>query len=305
MFHAFHLRPKPDIGRPRPIDARSDADASARTFAPMPFFTHSGITMAVERYGNGAIPVLAFHGFGRTGSDFATLATTMGDRYTLHAFDLPFHGKSPGPTERVDLPYGAEELGAFFTAYVEQLGTGRAGLLGYSFGGRIALTLLEQVPERWSAAWLVAPDGLTRRPWYRGMAHTVVGRSFYSLFIDRPGIVHGLIHLLYRMRLIGELFHRFLINHSDSRTKRQLLHDIWLSYRMLEPDLRKVAANIQTNAIPTKLVFGRYDQVIKPVLGEQLVSFAPENITANMMDGGHSLLSPALGEWLAKQPVRS
>ncbi len=52
------------------------------------YFTH-GLTLAYRSYGMGPMPIVAFHGFGRTGEDFAVLAPWLGEHYTLHAFDLP------------------------------------------------------------------------------------------------------------------------------------------------------------------------------------------------------------------------
>lgn len=259
------------------------------------YFTH-GPTLAYRSYGHGPAQVLAFHGFGRTGEDFHILAGPLGDRCTIHTFDLHFHGHSPGYPERADRPFAPQELASFFTAFLDHLGAPKAGLIGYSLGGRIALCLLEQMPGRIDRVFLAAPDGLKTRPWYRGLACSSIGRRLYKRFVVNPTVTHAIIHGLRSVRLMNERMHRFLIGQTDSRAKRQLVHDVWLSYRRIEPDLARVAENAVEQGIPVHLFFGTHDRVIRPALGENLRRHAQEWITQQELPFGHVLLTTELGE---------
>ncbi len=258
------------------------------------YFTH-GPTLAYRTYGHGPLPVLAFHGFGRTGVDFAVLEPELGEHCTLYAFDLHFHGQSPGYPERADMPFTPKELATYFTAFADHLNAPRIGLLGYSLGGRIALSLLEQAPERIERAFLAAPDGLKTRPWYRGLAASRMGRALYKRFVVNPTVTHAIMKSLRALRLMNERMYRFLMGQTDSRAKRQLVHDVWLSYRLIEPDLARVAGNAQRHVIPVHLFFGSNDRVIPPALGESLRKHAPERITQHELPFGHMLLTPELG----------
>lgn len=257
------------------------------------YFTH-GVTLAYRTYGHGPLPVLALHGFGRTGADFAVLEEALGDRCTIHAFDLHFHGQSPGYPERADEPFTPAELARFFTAYADQLNAPKVVLLGYSLGGRIVLSLLEQVPDRIERVFLVAPDGLKTRPWYRGLAASKVGRALYKRFVVDPTVTHAIIKSLRAVRLMNQRMYRFLMGQTDSRAKRQLVHDVWLSYRLIEPNLARVAGNARTHQIPVRMFFGTYDRVIPPALGARCSRFAPELIDQVELPLGHALLGPEL-----------
>lgn len=259
------------------------------------YFTH-GLTLAYRTYGDGPVPVLAFHGFGRTGADFHILEGTIGERCTIYAFDLHFHGESPSYPHRADQPFTPKELALFFAAFADELNVVKVTLLGYSLGGRMALNLLEQIPERVDQAFLVAPDGLKTRPWYRGMAASRAGRWVYTRFVEHPERIHFLIHGLRRLRLMNERMHRFLIGQSDSRAKRMLLRDVWLSYRMIEPALDQVARNAREHRFFIHLFFGTFDRVIKPHFGDRLRHHAPEQITHHELPFGHVLLTRELGE---------
>lgn len=259
------------------------------------YFTH-GPTLAYRTYGNGPLTVLAFHGFGRTGADFAVLEKELGDRCTIHAFDLHFHGKSPGYPERAEQPFTAVELATYFSAFLDQLGVEKAALLGYSLGGRIALGLVEQMPQRLERVFLAAPDGLITRPWYRGLAASRVGRGLYRRFVERPQLAHAMIHTLRGMRLMNDKMYRFLMGQTDSKAKRMLVRDVWLSYRLIEPDLKNVADQAREHRIPIHLFFGEHDTVIKPALGAHLRQHAPELVTEQELPFGHVLLTPELGQ---------
>ncbi|MBK8500570.1 MAG: alpha/beta hydrolase [Flavobacteriales bacterium] len=258
------------------------------------YFTH-GPTLAYRTYGHGPLPMLAFHGFGRTGADFAVLEQALGDRCTLYAFDLHFHGQSPGYPERADEPFTPKELAIYFTAFADQLNAPKVLLLGYSLGGRIALSLLEQVPERIERVLLAAPDGLKTRPWYRGLATSKLGRVLYRRFVVKPTITHAIIKTLRAVRVMNERMHRFLMGQTDSRAKRQLVHDVWLSYRLIEPDLAYVAANAVAHTVPVHLFFGTHDRVIRPASGENLRKYAPKAIGQEELPFGHALLTAELG----------
>lgn len=262
---------------------------------PIAYFTH-GTTLAYRTFGHGPLVLIALHGFGRTGEDFHVLEQPLGDRCTIHAFDLHFHGHSPGYPERADAPFQPAELAGFFCAFLDSIGQERAALLGYSLGGRIALCLLERMPERFSQAFLAAPDGLKPRPWYRGLAASRFGRWAYKRFVRHPQRVHFVMDALHALRLMNDRMHRFLKGQTDSRAKRQLVHDVWLSYRMVEPDLARVAANIKAQGIRTDLFFGRHDRVIPPRLGRNLARFGPEAIAQHLLPFGHVLLTRELGE---------
>jgi pimeloyl-ACP methyl ester carboxylesterase len=262
------------------------------------YFTH-GPTLAYRTYGHGPLTVLAFHGFGRTGADFAVLEPELTDHCTIHAFDLHFHGKSPGYPERAETPFTAAELAVYFKAFLDERGVKKAALLGYSLGGRIALGLLEAMPERLERVFLAAPDGLITRPWYRGLATSRVGRALYRRFVERPQTVHLIIHTLRAVRLMNEKMHRFLIGQTDSKAKRMLVRDVWLSYRLIEPDLRNVAELAKAHHLPVHLFFGTRDTVIKPALGQRLRSYAPELITHEELPFGHVLITPELAALIA------
>jgi len=275
------------------------------TDRPIPFprmvsyFTH-GITLAYRTFGHGPSVVIAFHGFGRTGADFEALGPALGEACTIHAFDLHFHGKSPSYPERSAKPFTPHELAVFFTGFLDKINTKKATLLGYSLGGRIALSLLTTMPERTERLVLVAPDGLKTRPWYRGLAATQLGEWAYRRFVEHPEKIHLIVDGLRATRLMSQKMHRFLKGQTDSQAKRMLVRDVWLSFRSIEPDLEEVAAIATERGIPINMFFGQFDSVIRPRFGKKLHDLAPEVVSQENLPFGHVLLVPELGKALAE-----
>jgi pimeloyl-ACP methyl ester carboxylesterase len=92
-----------------------------------------------EAYGDGPPRVLALHGWGRRGSDFAPSMAG----FDALAVDLPGFGATPAPNEVL----GAEGYAALVAPVLETFDTPPV-VVGHSFGGRIAVCLAAAHPNR-------------------------------------------------------------------------------------------------------------------------------------------------------------
>lgn len=92
-----------------------------------------------ESYGDGSPRVLALHGWGRRGNDFARSLA----RFDALALDLPGFGASPAP----DQPIGAAGYADLVLPALD-LFDAPPVLLGHSFGGRVAVCLAAAHPDR-------------------------------------------------------------------------------------------------------------------------------------------------------------
>ena len=86
-------------------------------------------------------------------SQWMPLAQFMGQRYTAHFFELPGHGGSTAYSFKFRSEYIPETVRAF----VDSLGYDRFHLMGFSFGGLLALRTLEALQDRIDSVILLAP----------------------------------------------------------------------------------------------------------------------------------------------------
>jgi len=102
-------------------------------------FSSAGISIAYEVHGEGR-PILLIHGFGSSGKvnwiDTGWVETLVGAGYQPITFDNRGHGAS---RKLYDAQlYFAHEMARDAKRLLEHLGIGRAPIMGYSMGARIA-----------------------------------------------------------------------------------------------------------------------------------------------------------------------
>ncbi len=118
--------------------AAPDAPAPASEFD----FAWNGQSLHVCQWGEeGAVPVVALHGFMQTGASWAAVAGALSADHCVYALDLIGHGQSSKPTDPEAYSYDAaiDSVRAFLREVACANGQRRAHLLGYSMGGRVAV----------------------------------------------------------------------------------------------------------------------------------------------------------------------
>ena len=130
-----------------------------------------------ETSGPGAPQVLALHGWGRRGSDFAQ--ALQGCSYV--ALDLPGFGATPAPV----VATGAAGYARAIEPVLDEL-PDRLVLVGHSFGGRVAVHLAVLRPERFKGLILTGVPLLRCEPVRKP---PVVFRM--ARWLDRAGVVPG------------------------------------------------------------------------------------------------------------------
>ncbi|MDY0408752.1 2-succinyl-6-hydroxy-2,4-cyclohexadiene-1-carboxylate synthase [Virgibacillus soli] len=95
-----------------------------------------------EIYGNQGETIVLFHGFTGSVSTWSTLIDGYQDRFRFVVIDLPGHGKTMTPTIKT-MKMCCDDLAIIF----QTLGLKNVHLLGYSMGGRTALSFAMLYPE--------------------------------------------------------------------------------------------------------------------------------------------------------------
>ena len=141
--------------------------------------------------------MVLLHGLGATKASFFDTAAFLSRSYRVHAMDLPGFGGSSKPTAA---PYGAPYAARAVLGAMDALRIARAHLVGNSMGGRVAIEVGLEHPERVGALALLAPSvAFVRRDWHplvrllrpevgllpHSFGRSRIERQFWSLFADR------------------------------------------------------------------------------------------------------------------------
>ena len=110
--------------------------------------------------GDGHEQVLCLHGLGSSKSSFFETVAALAPEYTVHALDLPGFGSSDKPARG---GYDARWFSTAVRSYMDATGIERAHLVGNSMGGRIAIEVAFDAPERVTSLSLLAPALAFRR----------------------------------------------------------------------------------------------------------------------------------------------
>lgn len=107
-------------------------------------FVIYGQTYYVEMYGSGQ-PLLLLHGFTGSCQTWHPFISTWGQHMQCIAIDILGHGQTDAPAaiQRYDIETVAKDIAMLF----DRLGIKKAHLLGYSMGGRLALTFAIRYPQ--------------------------------------------------------------------------------------------------------------------------------------------------------------
>lgn len=119
-----------------------------------------GVQVYYKLAGEGQPALVLLHGFAASLFSWREVMGPLAEDHTVVAFDRPGFGLTERPLPgqwQGPSPYGAEAQAAQTVALMDELGIGRAVLVGNSAGGAVAMLTALTYPERVQALVLVDP----------------------------------------------------------------------------------------------------------------------------------------------------
>ena len=135
--------------------------------------------------------------------NYIEMARFMGQWFHVYFFELPGHGES----EAFQEPFSSQLLAEMVEQLVDHLGLERFNLMGFSFGGILAMRTFQRLHDRIDRLCLLAPC-LTRRAMPLSNARVTLLRSVAQQ-IGRPRMLRlllGMCHSPYLAEVIGRSF---------------------------------------------------------------------------------------------------
>lgn len=235
------------------------------------------------RMGEGKRLLLAFHGYGNEAAIFTPFLQYLEKDFTIYSIDLPHHGRSKWEKH---LPLEKKDLTDLVKQLLDKTGVREVSLLGYSMGGRVCLTLIEQMPKFIDKALLIAADGLIFNPLYYFVTKTFVGKRLFKGFLSNPVKYMKLIEKMREKKWLGESRYKFVMWYLQSEKDREFLLQVWPGLKKIVPNLKKLKNKVNEYNIPVHIFMGAYDRVI-PVANAERFKKGLKSVHLHVMEKGH------------------
>lgn len=265
------------------------------------YLSYKSSRISYLRFGTGPKPIFCFHGYGEEAGSFAFLNKYARDQYSFFAIDLPFHGQTEW---KEGLDCTTTDMAAIVKE-IFQTGNGQSAmgnrsisLIGFSLGGRIALSLYQTMPSQIEKLVLLAPDGLVLNPWYWLATQTWPGNKLFAFTMKRPHWFFVLLKGFNKLKLVNTSIFKFVNYYIGDKEVRRLLYARWTTLRKLKPDLPAIKSLIRNNKTVVRLMYGKHDRIILPVRGEKFKEGIEEYCSVKVIESGHQVLHERYGDYI-------
>ena len=234
---------------------------------------------------NPSLPKIIFlHGFLGSGSDWLPIARELQDEYCSFMIDLPGHGNASFPEQPQADGYFERTVDAL-AMELSSSSSSPSFLVGYSMGGRIALSLLLRYPELFEKAIIVSAspglrteeERLSRRESDEGIARKIE-RNF-----------DGFIKAWYEQPLFASLKNHPIFKEVESERKINNPENLALALRLLGTGRQPSTWDeLQQNRVPIQFFAGEKDLKFVEI-GRQMVNLCPDSSLEIFAECGHTL----------------
>ena len=222
-----------------------------------------GIPTRVLTAGEG--PAIVFiHGTGGSGKVWFNQLRRFEADHRVIAPDLPGYGETPLP----ETIRSIDDYPAFVSALLDAAGVPKAVLVGNSMGGRVALQMALDHPDRVAGLVLVNASGL-KLP------------GFPIFHVRDAAPEEFAARLYFRASERGALAERFVQSPEQVRARETMLR---LTAPPLRHDMQERLGEIR---VPTLVIWGEGDRIIPPVYADAFAEGIPDAQLAMIERAGH------------------
>jgi len=257
---------------------------------------HNGLSWSYALHGKGTHALVALHGFGQNSEAFNFLIPHLDEmNVQLISVNLFHHGGNALNNKRTTHePATQREMALFFRHFLNSLNLTKVNAIGYSLGGRVLLSLLQECPDVFSNVLFVAPDGFTKNIYYQFATQNPLGRWISAKTNANPKPLISFAKGLHKTKLLPSYALKLAQMHLGDEENRNQVYAAWMSHRKLNPSPKKAGEAALLNDVNCGIIFGKYDKVIPAIEASRLTPHFGEYLFWMVLEKGHLLLGEAL-----------
>lgn len=233
-------------------------------------------------------PLLLIHGFGGNKDNFTRIASQL-EGYHLIIPDLLGFGESSKP---MTADYRSEAQATRLHELLQAKGlASNIHVGGNSMGGAISVAYAAKYPQEVKSLWLVDPAGF----WSAGIPKSLEGATLENnplLVNNKEDFYKMFDFVMYKPPYLPKSVKAVL---AQERIANKELHAKILE-QIVTDNVEERAKVVAKYDIPTLVVWGEKDQVIKPETTELISKLIPQSQVIMMPEVGHVPMVEALDE---------
>lgn len=257
------------------------------------YFENSFVKLHFYKFGSGAKHMLCFHGFGMHGKQFQLAADQLGDKYIFWGFDLFFHKDTKLKDQSLTtVKKGLEkkELAAMILAFCQDQQIESFSVLGYSMGSHYATAIVEELPSMVNEYIVAAPSSINPGSLVRFFGRNKAGNKILEKLMLSKQAMTNIISFCKWVRFIDTVGRDILHKEVGTPELRFAMYACFTYLRLLETDEQKLISLLTTYKIKSIFIFGRYDKMYLPVIGNNFFAkFKQAEVV--ILDENHEMIN--------------
>ena len=240
----------------------------------------------VIQFGTGPELMIILPGFADYSGSFLRFEEYLGQNFTFFVIDLPAHENSHWKSDHFELL----DFMVCIRQILQKAQKHQFYLLGHSFGGRIAMRILQQLTAQIKGLILIAPEGF-RTPYLRLVDQLPKAILKLGLRqIDHHKRTLKIAKGLQKIGVLNSFSLLFLKHHLSSPQRRQRLKITWASIPKLKLQFDQIAKLLAQHQIRVLILIGAQDKVLSADAITAKTSNW-EHTTLEVLDGQHRLFN--------------
>lgn len=212
-------------------------------------------------YGSGNLYLFCFPGFGESYEVFENLSNQLQD-YTIVGVNLFFVGRSRRVSSSKYLEH--EEWAASFGELLVGLNIDRFSVLGFSLGGRFAISTFSAFEEKMDHLILVAADGIIPRRTYELATYPIGCQQLFYGLMKRPSFFFIVLDILKVVGLLNSFTYKFAQSQLKHESARMRVYNSWVTFKLMRLPRLELIKRLNNSSCHSAIVFGEKDKIISP-----------------------------------------